>query len=375
MLKFKIKPYDVLFFGSGKPFNLGDIASSIFPPFPHTFASAICSKIYWEYKIDITKILKAVYGPFLYNEKDGKIYFPKPADIYTGRKGKDDKIYLLKFPNENYKLFNPNNTNKPNPIEKFAIYFGEEEVEDFDGFISQDGLKKWLNGQIPDKNEIIKFKDIFEYENRVGIRQDMSYHTVVEEDGLYRIDFLRLKDGKYKMENGYKEYDWYFVFWVEFDFDNNELKKANLDENKIYNFFKKEPKSLKLGGEMKSAYYEIENNSDIKNLFREAIKVNQGDIIKILFLTPATFSSNLGNDILPSINGIKIKSLVSNGFINLAIDSRQLGLNKFVKKALKAGSVVYAEVDSNFSHNSFWFEFLQRDKNFIGTNLVIYGRF
>ncbi|MEO0225143.1 MAG: type III-B CRISPR module-associated Cmr3 family protein, partial [candidate division WOR-3 bacterium] len=149
MLKFKIKPYDVLFFGSGKPFNLGDIASSIFPPFPHTFASAICSKIYWEYKIDITKILKAVYGPFLYNEKDGKIYFPKPADIYTGRKGKDDKIYLLKFPNENYKLFNPNNTNKPNPIEKFAIYFGEEEVEDFDGFISQDGLKKWLNGQIP----------------------------------------------------------------------------------------------------------------------------------------------------------------------------------------------------------------------------------
>ncbi|MGB9823753.1 MAG: type III-B CRISPR module-associated protein Cmr3 [Candidatus Hydrothermia bacterium] len=373
MLKFKIKPYDVLFFGSGKPFNLGDIARSIFPPFPHTFAGAICSKIYWECKIDITKILKAVYGPFLYNEKDKKIYFPKPADIYTGRKGKGDEIYLLKFPNENYKLFNPNNTNKPNPIEKFAIYFGDEEVEGFDGFISQDGLKEWLNGKIPDKNEIIKFKDIFEYENRVGIKQEMSYHTVVEEDGLYRIDFLRLKDGKYKMENRYKEYDWYFVVWVEFDFDNNELKKANLDENKIYNFFDKEPRSLKLGGEMRSAYYEVEE-SDIKNLFGEKLEVKEKDTIKILFLTPSTFSNSLGNDILPSINGIKIKSLVSNGFINLAIDSKQLGLNKFVKKALKAGSVIYAEVDNNFSHKSFWVEFLERDKNFIGTNLAIYGK-
>jgi len=358
MLKFKIKPYDVLFFGSGKPFNLGDTARSIFPPFPHTFAGAICSKIYWKYKIDITKILKDVYGPFLYNEKDKKIYFPKPADIYTEKKEKDDKIYLLKFKNENHKLFNPKNTNKPNPIENFAVYFGDKEVEGFEGFISQDGLKEWLNGKIPDKNEILKFGDVFEHENRVGIKQEMSYHTVVQEDGLYRIDFLRLKD------------NWSFVFWV--DFDDNELKKVGLDENKILDLFNKEPKALKLGGEMRSAYYEVEI-SDIKNLLGQALKVNQGDIIKILFLTPATFS-NSGNNILPSISGIKIKSLVSNGFVNLAIDSKGLGLNKFVKKGLKAGSVIYAEVDNNFSHNSFWLKFLERDKNFIGSNLVIYGK-
>jgi CRISPR-associated protein Cmr3 len=358
MFKFNIKPYDVLFFGSGKPFNLGDTARSIFPPFPHTFAGAICSKIYWEYKINITKILKDVYGPFLYNEKDKKIYFPKPADIYKERKREDGEIYLLKFPNENYKLFNPKNTNKPNPIENFAVYFGDKEVEDFGGFISQDGLQKWLNGQIPNKNEILKFGDVFEHENRVGIKQEMSYHTVVQEYGLYRIDFLRLKD------------NWSFVFWVEFD--DNELKKVGLDENEILELFNKEPKALKLGGEMKSAYYEVEI-SDIKNLLGQALKVNQGDIIKILFLTPATFS-NSGNDILPSINGIKIKSLVSNGFVNLAIDSKQLGLNKFVKKGLKAGSVIYAEVDQNPSNDFLWFKFLERDKNFIGTNLVIYGK-
>jgi CRISPR-associated protein Cmr3 len=358
MLKFEIKPYDVLFFGSGKPFNLGDGARSIFPPFPHTFAGAICSKIHLEYKIDITKILKAVYGPFLYNKESGKIYFPKPADIYKRKKGKDDKIYLLKLPNESYKLFNPNNTNKPNPVENLLVYFGDEEIEGFDGFISQDGLQKWLNGEIPNNNEILTLSDVFEYENRVGIKQNMSYHTVVEEDGLYRIDFLRLKG------------NWSFVFWTEFD--NEILKGAGLDEDKIFRFFNKEPKSLKLGGEMKSAYYEIEI-SDVKSLFGQATKVIQGDMIKILFLTPATFS-NSGNNILPSITGVQIKSLVSNGFVNLAIDSKWLGLNRVVKRGLRAGSVIYGEVNQNSSDDFLWLKFLERDKNFIGSNLVIYGK-
>lgn len=45
MLKFEFEPFDVLFFGSGKAFNRGDDASSIFPPFSHTFAGAISKKL------------------------------------------------------------------------------------------------------------------------------------------------------------------------------------------------------------------------------------------------------------------------------------------------------------------------------------------
>lgn len=67
MLKFTIKPLDVLIFGSGKPFNMGGVADSIFPPFPHSFASAVFAKFYSETKIAIANdkgIYKAVYGPF-----------------------------------------------------------------------------------------------------------------------------------------------------------------------------------------------------------------------------------------------------------------------------------------------------------------------
>jgi len=58
MLKFIIKPYDVLFFGSGRPFNRGDVVVSAFPPHPNTFASAICSKIYQFKNIDISRNFK-----------------------------------------------------------------------------------------------------------------------------------------------------------------------------------------------------------------------------------------------------------------------------------------------------------------------------
>jgi len=34
MIKFTLTPYDVLFLGSGKPFNRGDVVSSIFLPHP-----------------------------------------------------------------------------------------------------------------------------------------------------------------------------------------------------------------------------------------------------------------------------------------------------------------------------------------------------
>ena len=72
MIRFTLKPYDVLFFGLGRPFNRGDVVASAFPPHPNTFASAICSKIYQFKNIDISGILKSVYGPFI--SKEDKIY-------------------------------------------------------------------------------------------------------------------------------------------------------------------------------------------------------------------------------------------------------------------------------------------------------------
>ncbi len=88
MISFILNPFDVLFFGSGKPFNIGSQDTiSIFPPFPHTLASSICSAVYHHKGIDVDQILKSVYGSFL--EYKGKVYFPKPLDILNKkRRGK-----------------------------------------------------------------------------------------------------------------------------------------------------------------------------------------------------------------------------------------------------------------------------------------------
>jgi CRISPR-associated protein Cmr3 len=189
MIRFALRPYDVLFFGSGRPFNRGDVVASAFPPHPNTFASAICSKIYQFKNIDISGILKSVYGPFI--SKEDKIYFPKPQNIYGEKKKKEkDKFFTVKPIDESkLNLFKSDNTNKPNGIEKLPVYLGDEEVEQFEGFISADGLKKWLDNQEIKKEDILQHKDIFENEPRIGIKVEPSLYSVGgREDALYRIE-------------------------------------------------------------------------------------------------------------------------------------------------------------------------------------------
>jgi len=356
MLKFVIKPFDILFFRDSKPFDIGGVASSIFPPFPHTFAGAISSIIYQDLKINDFKVLEKVYGPFLYNEKQNKTYFPKPADIYKEKKKeKINNIFSLELYDDNkLSLFKFSNSNKPDGIEKFPIYLGPEEVEGFNGFISENGLQKWINGQEICVEDIAEFKDIFEYENRVGIKQSMVTHTVVEEDGLYRIKFLRLKQ------------DWSFVFYAEFNMES--LPKELKDENKIKEFYEsKIPRVLKLGGEMKTAFYRVEIE-DIKQRFK--MPVLNEKFFKILFLTPATFDSVL----FPEGNGIKVISALINGFVNISIFSERCGLINFAKRGIKAGSVFYLEKTDSIDMNKYRFDVFFANDKFFGSNLVIYGK-
>jgi len=344
MLKFVIKPFDVLFFRDSRPFNIGGVVSSVFPPFPHTFAGAISSIIYQDLKVNDFP-LKKVYGPFLYNEKLNKIYFPKPADIHKERKKEQiDKIFSLKlFDDSNLSLFKFENSNKPKGIEKLPMYLGSEEAESFYGFISEDGLQKWINGEEVSVSDIAEFKDIFEYESRVGIRQNIGTHTVVEEDGLYRIKFLRLKQ------------DWSFVFYAECD-------------NKIKEFYEsRKPRVIKLGGEMKTAFYRVETE-DIKERFKRPLL--KEDYFKILFLTPATFCSGL----FPKGNGIKVVSALINGFVNISMYSQRLKISNLSKRGIRAGSVFYLEKTDNIDMDKYWFAEFSANGKFFGSNLVIYGK-
>ena len=371
MLKFTIKPYDVLFFGSGKPFNIGETAQSIFPPHPTTFAGAICSKIYAQKGINVSGILKVVYGPFI--EKDGQIYFPKPQNIFGERKREDiENFFIIEPKISSFKLFNYENTNKPKGVEELPIYKGDEEIEPFEGFISIEGLKAWINNQEIEKKHILKTKDIFEYDQRIGIKINPSLYSVGgEEDALYRIKFLQLKENIS------------FVFWVEFNFSCEELEKANLtDEDKIFELFNNEPKVLKLGGEMRNVRYRVEENDFINYLknelkLPEKIQIKQGDKIKVLFLSYGVFNSKI-----PKINQFKIISMCFSNYSIVGINSKNLGIK--TKRAFPPGTVLWlgCESDKNINSISFLINLIknqndydfkepQGNQDFIGTNLVL----
>jgi len=363
MLKFEIKPFDVLFLGSGKPFHVGDTAVSIFPPLPHTLAGAICSKIYHERKINPSRVLKRIYGPFLHfsSGKEKLIYFPKPFDICRGRK-KEEKIqevYLLRPFERNTRVFKPENTNKPEEIDNLAVYYGSEEVEPFKGFVSQGGLKDWLEGRKINKDDIKTPQEIFKEEKRVGIRQDVSVHTVVQEDGLYRIDFVRLKE------------NWSLVFWVDFNYEDKDMERVNLkNDEDVVEIFDSGMKVLKLGGEMKTVCYKVEIDEKLQffKLFKQP-KLKKGDVVKILFLTPGIYRR-----FVPQISGIKIIGMVSDDYLNVGLYSYYLGRYKLMKKALPPGTVVYGEVESEKEVGGLWFSSSNGLNGFIGSNLIIYGK-
>jgi CRISPR-associated protein Cmr3 len=391
MLKFTLKPYDVLFFGSGKPFNRGDVVNSSFPPHPNTLASAIYSKLYHSNMIDESivnnpNVINAVYGPFI--QKGEKIYFPKPHNIYGKRKQKDlEKVFIINIPEEKtsengtsekkFKLFDPSNTNKPEEIESLPVYIGNEEVEPFNGFISTEGLRKYFNGgEIDAKSDILLYegnseqKSIFKRESRIGISVDSSSNSVNSEDALFRVEFLRfLEDVK-------------LVFWVDFNLSGG-IRNIN-EYQKLVEFFNKNPKSLKLGGEMRNVGYEVQED-DFNKIFDDlglsrSITVEPSNSLKVVFLTYGVFDGPIG---MIKIDEFKTLSSCFNGYDFIGINLKRTKQRK-IKRALPPGSVIWLKSTTEKTLNSinnptfivgrgrdYKFGFPEGKQEFIGTNLVL----
>jgi len=339
MFKFTIKPIDVVFFGSGKPFNLGGLGESIFPPFPNSFASAIFAKIY-EAKGITNGVFKAVYGPFL--EKDDKYYFPAPCDIVKEKGGSRIKVYK---PRESSNLIKVENTDLENKIKLMPWIKPEcqEDYEPFNGFISLEGLRKWYYGEKIDASDLLSEDRVFYIEDRISIRMDDSTGTVKGEDGLYRVRFVRLKE------------EFRFVFWVE-------LNEQVLTEDEALKIFNQHPKVLKIGGEARTATYEVENHN-FKDLFKDFHSSNQGESCKILFLTPGVFKE--GKPILNNFENLEYACI--SGYTLLSIRSKHNYKNKVIR-AIKPGSVFVIKDLSTpidfYKHNA-------DTDDFIGSNLVL----
>jgi len=362
MLKFIIEPYDVLFFGSGKPFNIGSNVVSIFPPFPHSFAAAIYAKFVSETGITIRNgkgIYKAVYGPFI--EKSGVVYFPAPSDILQEKKKEESSKFKIADRCNQFSLINIEDTDLGSKIDSLLWSKPDNndssDYEPFRGFINLEGLKNWFNGGEITKEDLLTYNDIFEQDERVSIRIDHEKGTVQEEDGLYRVNFVQLKK------------DVKFVFWVELDFDNDSLLKTNNinNENDFVEIFMKKPMVLKLGGETKTARYTVKID-DFKNLFDGFKKGNEKNK-KILFLTCGIFGSSNNQTIIERFSNFLTG--VIDGYTIVGINSKYN--NKYGLKtvrAIKPGSVVYLKNEA-ISNNNEAITFFNQNDSFIGSNLIL----
>lgn len=411
MLKFEFKPFDVLFFGSGKPFNRGDDANSIFPPFPHTFAGAISKKLATFCKIDSSRTIKSIYGPFIkkhipikkdvLKHSEEILFFPAPSNIYTARKEDNSNFFCVLRPleNEQLKLFSPQNTNKPEAISTFCVYTKDEtEIEPFSGLISIKYLKYWLDGSIENilsednnkietKKNIIKLDEICQNDERIGIKINYEQGTVEKESGVFRVSFKKLKIEPAE--------EFSFVVWVKFNLEDESLKNANLGYEEIKAIFGKEPYVLKVGGESKTVFYKLNESSffeEIKELLeientlvgflkcednslsiftnkdeKTDMKIEKGDKIQILFLTQGVFNDFLPN-LLNKTKSMEIKSMVMNSCLNITLYSSKS--KRPLAKAIPAGTVIWAEIKQDI-------EILPEDSfglfqnNFIGSNLVL----
>lgn len=335
MIRLNIEPFDLLLFRDGRPFDMGDSASSLPFPSPLTFQGAVRAKL-WKFKeeippdwLDPTEPPFKFYGPFF--EKDGKLLFPLHRS-------------LLDIGPVESSFIKPGYCNlRDLKIKKIPWQKGEEEGAR--GFISIDDFKEYLlNGNV--RGKIMEEVELWKVEERVSIKIDPDLYTVSEEDALFSVGFMRLEKGVR------------FAFFIE-------------GEEKIREYLEREPRALILGGERRPVRYELVEE-DFKQMFedlKEKIeeKVKERKIMKVIFLTPS----------IPK-GGFIPKSLAQREIITAYIPKpMRLGGWDYksneprpMRYALSPGSTFWVE---GRDVSEFWLNFHSDDYASLGLGLTIVG--
>jgi CRISPR-associated protein Cmr3 len=371
-----IEPLDVLFFRDSKPFTAGESfrAKSAFPPTPYPFVGAIRSRVLADvlpqvgsnldaYREHITNRVNhqelneivtvlgdaegygklEFRGPFLARQKPDKRYeflFPAPLDLFE----KQQLNPLDKLPSG--VLFNPPAGSTRSPTLLWSRKALGSELKDV--FLSNQGLRRYLQGEIPREDE--RNKEFFWRELRVGIALKPGRRTV-EEGMFYMPEMIRLAD-----KTG-------FVLEVA------GLSFANTSIN--YNF----PREglLQLGGESRGAYYQTLEEGNPLSKLEELGAALEGQIqqtrrFKLYLASPAIFENGWLPDFITdraklegSIEGLHVQLVAAAVGKPLPIGGWDLANKrpKTMYKAVPPGSVYFFELlegDVQDAFNAFHFK-------------------
>lgn len=367
-----IQPNDVLMFRDGKPFSGGDdhFARGSFPPPPSTIYGAIRSHIlstksgeFETFKNEHAKISKEItdeigtkdnrgtltitqFGVARNNEGQITHYFPMPRDI-AKEKGKDNGSFYILKPDTS--LSSNVMTDLPAGLQPLWCVI-EKALEAVSGFLSEFEMTRYLMGNTPEK--IVDPKDIYQTEERTGIRKSRQTRSVYE-GGLYSVEYFRMKEG--------------FGFALEVE-GSKLLPKSGI---------------MRLGGDHRSAHY---CTCSWKEIDTKPIKdkIAKDKKFKIILLTPALFKQGWLPDGIDSntfegaINGVEVKMTgacvgkpIGIGGFNIA-----KGMPKDMKKAVPAGSVYYFELkDSNVNSlfEKLWLKSINDEKTKEGFGITLIG--
>jgi len=373
-MKLFIEPNDVLMFRDGRPFAGGDdhFARGTFPPSPATIYGALRSHIlsvksgeFDAFKRNHAKISKDItdeigtpselgtlkitqFAVAKNDETRIKQYFPIPRDIAKEKGKEDGKFYILR-PDSSIN----NIALTDMPLELQHLWFATDSaLEAASGFLSEDAMTAYLLGKAPEK--IIEAKEIYQTEERTGIRKSRSTRSV-ETGGLYSIEYFRMKE--------------------DFGFTLDVAGTKLLPDSGI----------LRLGGDHRSANYFKSSWNDIDTKTIKD-KISKDKHFKLVLLTPAIFNQGwLPNGVDShtfegTINGVKVK-------MTGACVGKPIGIGGFdivkempkpMKKAVPAGSVYYFElkdgnIDSLFE--KLWLKSISDEKAQEGFGITLIGGF
>jgi CRISPR type III-B/RAMP module-associated protein Cmr3 len=329
-MKYLIKPLDVLSFRDGRPFgSLDDHRIRLsFPPSLSTLYGALRASILAHQKdafYNIDKLhdqikefagTKEKFGnlcieDFGYYKKSSGRLFVTPNDILKV-KTKDE--FVIAKPS---RLPAGCKVNFPGEITELSIPVdtGNNFFENPPAFITEAGLKKYLNNQNLVNSDFVDADDFYKRENRTGIKIDKNTRSVTE-GALFSIEFARLH------------------------YDSDFYMETN------YSF---EPIQIKFGGEGRAA--SLKSLEDDSNGFINELTFNNG--IKVLLITPL-FSENGWQPEQESIQiladllnqKLTLITVSAGGYTGIGGWDIQQNRSKPLRRFLTTGSVLYFKTES-----------------------------
>lgn len=355
-----IEPLDVMLFRDGKPFSAEEdvIATSAFPPFPSTFYGAVRTEILSQQNFPFQPLSKiknkqgyqsqidsltedlSIIGPFIADEYHSE-YFPIPKDVMI-IKGKDKYVQLKPSALTH---FTSDLSTDVSPLWIKTNY--DEHIEDGKGFISGSQLKIYLEGRESNWS-ILKLEEIFQKEERVGIKRSGSTKTS-EEGFFYIVEYIRLKNG----------------VGLTLDIESN----VNLPEQGF----------LRLGGESRAASYKkISDRNWSEDEIKKAVKKN--DLFKLYLLTPAIFNKGWVAEWMRKGERDSLKFKFVSACVGKPVHIGGFDIvgdrPKPMKKAVPAGSVYFFELtdgEVNELFKAFQFKSISDEKQKEGSGITLVG--